>query len=181
MEVIKSKGINDILLFHCISSYPAKSEDYNLNMIKTLKKNFNTLVGLSDHTLGTEAAVAAVSLGAVAIEKHFKLNKLDKTPDSDFSIDPSQLKELVTQVNSVWKGLGSGKFDRTSEEKKNIIFRRSLYFIKDLKEGHKISKDDINCIRPGYGLAPKYFKEVLSKKTKVRVRKGDRVTFKNIE
>ena len=74
-------------------------------MIKTLKKKFNTLVGLSDHTLGTEAAVAAVSLGAVAIEKHFKLNKLDKTPDSDFSIDPSQLKELVTQVNSVWKGL----------------------------------------------------------------------------
>ena len=86
MEIIKSKGINTYY-YSIASSYPAKAQDYNLNMIKTLKK-FNTLVGLSDHTLGTEAAVAAVSLGAVAIEKHLKLNKLDKTPDSDFSIDP---------------------------------------------------------------------------------------------
>tara|TARA_X000000950_G_C13918380_1_gene662084 strand:- start:1853 stop:2893 length:1041 start_codon:yes stop_codon:yes gene_type:complete len=181
LEIIRSKGVNDILLFHCISSYPAKAEDYNLNMIKTLKKTFNTLVGLSDHTLGLEASIASIPLGAVAIEKHFKLDKNDQTPDSEFSIDPEQLKELVTRVNAIWKGLGSGKFYRTKEEKKNIVFRRSLYFIKDLKKGHIITKNDVKCVRPGYALAPKEIKNILFKKTKVKVRKGDRVTLKKIE
>ena len=95
LEVIKMKGVKDILLFHCISSYPSKVEEYNLNMIKTLEKNFKTLVGLSDHTLGTEAAIAAVALGAVAIEKHFKLNNDAQGPDAKFSSDTVQLKQLV--------------------------------------------------------------------------------------
>jgi pseudaminic acid synthase len=181
LEVIKTKGLKEILLFHCISSYPAKVEDYNLNMIKTLAKDFKTLVGLSDHTLGIEAALASVALGAVAIEKHFKLSKNDLGPDSQFSSDPKEMRDLVTKTHEVWKGLGSGNYERAIEEKKNLVFRRSIYFIKDLKEGHIISKDDIKCIRPSFGLEPKNIKKVISKKTKLKIKKGDRVTWDKIE
>ena len=181
LEVIKSRGVKDILLFHCISSYPAKIEEYNLNMIKTLKKTFNTLVGLSDHTTGMEAAISAISLGAVAIEKHFKLNKNIKSPDSKFSIDPIQLKALVFKTNIVWKGLGSGDYSRTKEETKNIIFRRSLYYTRDLEKGKKISVNDIRSIRPGYGLSPNHLKKVLNKKIKKNVIVGDRVSLEDIE
>ena len=181
LEIIKSKGIKDILLFHCISSYPSKVEEYNLNMIKTLEKKFHTLVGLSDHTLGIEASVAAVALGAVAIEKHFKLNKNDKSPDALFSSDPSEIKSLVIGTNNIWKGLGLGNYNRTREEKKNISFRRSLYFVKELEKGSIIKEGDIRSIRPGYGLEPKYLEKVITMKTKKKVFVGDRVSWKNIK
>ena len=181
LELIKSKGINEILLFHCISSYPAKVEDYNLNMIKTLENEFKTLVGLSDHTLGAEAASAAVALGAVAIEKHFKINKNDKGPDAAFSSDPNEIKKLVNITNKIWKGLGRGNYNRAPEEKKNIIFRRSLYFVKSLKKGTVIKKEDIRSIRPGYGLQPKYLEKVITMKTKKKINVGDRVSWSNIE
>lgn len=181
LEIIKSKGVKDILLFHCISSYPAKVEEYNLQMINTLKKTFNTLVGLSDHSLGSEASIGAIALGAVAIEKHFKLNQSDNSPDSEFSIDPQQMKELINKVNKVWKGIGTGKYKRTSEEKKNLIFRRSLYFIRNVEKGKKITPSDIKSIRPGYGLKTINYKKILNRKTKKNVRIGDRVTWENIE
>mgnify|MGYP001345046783 CR=1 FL=1 len=109
LETIKSKGVNDVLLFHCISSYPSKVEEYNLNMIKTLQKQFNTLIGLSDHTLGIEASIAAIALGAVAIEKHFKLKKNDKTLDSKFSISPEEMEELIIKSKETWLTLGKEK------------------------------------------------------------------------
>ena len=180
LEVIKSKGVNDILLFHCISSYPAKVQEYNLFMIKTLEKEFKTLIGLSDHTLGAQAALAAIALGAVAVEKHFKLNKKDVSPDSKFSSDPKEISKLVYDTTEVWKALGSGKYKRTLEEKRNLSFRRSLYFIRDLKKGTKITKNDIKSIRPGYGLKPKNLPVILTKKTKKNVKAGDRVTWDNI-
>lgn len=181
IEVIKSNGVNEILLFHCISSYPAKVEEYNLNMIKTLEKKFKTLVGLSDHTLGVEAALGAIALGAVAIEKHFKIHKNDQGPDAKFSSDTNGIKELVFKTEKIWKGLGSGSYQRGEEEKTNIIFRRSLYFIKPLKKGTIIKEEDIKSIRPGYGLHPKYLTKVIKKKTKKNVNIGDRVTWNNIE
>ena len=181
LEVIKSKGVSEVLLFHCISAYPAKVEEYNLNMIKTLEKKFKTLVGLSDHTIGNEAALAAIALGAVAIEKHFKVNKDDKGPDALFSSDPDEFKKLISKTNQVWKGLGSGGYQRASEEKKNIVFRRSLYFVKDLDKGKMISKGDVRSVRPGYGLKPKYLKKVMTMKTKKKVSVGDKVTWSNIE
>ena len=169
------------MIFHCISSYPSKVEEYNLSMVKTLEKHFNTLVGLSDHTLGNEAAIAAVALGAVAVEKHFKLNKDEKSPDALFSSDPKGIESLVKVTNQIWKGMGQEKYVRSKEERKNIAFRRSLYFVKDLKKGSVIEKCDIRSIRPGYGLQPKYIKRVLQMKTKKNVMKGDRVTWSNIE
>ena len=181
LEVIKTKGVKDILLFHCISSYPSKVEEYNLNMIKTLEKNFKTLVGLSDHTLGTEAALAAVALGAVAIEKHFKLNNSDKGPDSKFSIDPIGMRNLVNKTNEIWNGLGAGNYEKAEEEKKNIIFRRSLYFTKDLKKGQKVTINNVKSIRPGFGLEPKYIKKILNKTIKNSVKFGDRVTLKKLD
>ncbi len=181
LEVIKSKGINEILLFHCISSYPAKVEEYNLNMIKTLENQFKTLVGLSDHTIGIEAASAAIALGAVAIEKHFKINQNDTGPDAIFSSDSTEIRNLVSATNKIWKGLGVGSYKRAKDEKKNIIFRRSLYFVKELKKGSVIKKEDIRSIRPGYGLKPKYLNQVITKKTSRKVNIGDRVSWKNIE
>ncbi len=181
LETIKLKGINEILLFHCISSYPSKVEEYNLNMINTLEKRFKVLVGLSDHTLGFEAALASVALGAVAIEKHFKIKKNDKGIDSKFSSDPEDIKKLVLKTEQIWKGLGAGKYERSIEEKKNISFRRSLYFVSNLKKGEKISKEDIKSIRPGFGLEPKYLNKVIKKKTKKQIKIGERVTWDNIE
>ena len=181
LTIIKSKGVKEVLLFHCVSSYPSKVEEYNLNMIKTLATQFKTLVGLSDHTLGIEAALASVALGAVAIEKHFKLNATDDGPDSKFSIDPLEMKSLVDKTKDIWKGLGSGKYERATEEKKNILFRRSLYFVKNLKKGQKVTKDDIRSVRPSFGLEPKHFKKVLGKKIKVPVKLGDRVTWNKLE
>ena len=162
LEIIKSKGINDVLLFHCISSYPSKVEEYNLNMIKTLQKQFNTLIGLSDHTLGIEASIAAVALGAVAIEKHFKLNNNDEGPDALFSSDPSEIRRLVEGTYNIWKGMGLGNYQRAMEEK-NMLFRRSLYFVRDLEKGSVIDKKDISSIRPGFGLEPKYLRKYLKR------------------
>ena len=181
LEIIKSKGIDDILLFHCISSYPSKVEEYNLNMIKTLENQFNTLIGLSDHTLGIEASIAAVALGAVAIEKHFKLNKNDEGPDALFSSDPSEIKRLVKGTYNIWKGMGLGNYERATEEKKNILFRRSLYFVKDLEKGAIIENQDIRSIRPGFGLEPKYLRKVINMRTKKRIFKGDRVSWKLLD
>ncbi len=181
LETIKSKGVNDVLLFHCISSYPSKVEEYNLNMIKTLQKQFNTLIGLSDHTLGIEASIAAIALGAVAIEKHFKLKKNDEGPDAMFSSDPSEIRRLVEGTYNVWKGMGLGNYQRAMEEKKNMLFRRSLYFVRDLEKGSIIEKKDIRSIRPGFGLEPKYLRKVINMKTKKRVFKGDRVSWKILD
>ena len=181
LKIIKSKGVKDVLLFHCISSYPSKVEEYNLNMINTLAKDFNTHVGLSDHTTGNEAALASIALGAVAIEKHFKLETSNDSPDSKFSIDPVYMKNLVSQSKNLWKGLGGGNYERAKEEKQNLIFRRSLYFVRDLKKGEKISKDNIKSLRPSFGLQPKHLKKVLGKKVKSDVKSGDRVTWQVVK
>ena len=180
IEVVKSNGVKDILLFHCISSYPSRVEEYNLKMIKTLKKQFKTFVGLSDHTLGIEAATASIALGAVAIEKHFALNTKLKGPDSAFSIEPEEMKKLILSCNNVWKGLGKGSFKRSLKERKNKVFRRSIYFVKELAKGEKIKKEDIRVIRPGLALAPKYYKQILGRKINKNVKPGDRVELKNI-
>ena len=170
-----------LALLKCTSSYPAPLEYSNLKTIPDMKKKFNCQVGLSDHTLGAEAALGAIALGAVAIEKHFKIHKNDKGPDAKFSSDTNGIKELVFKTEKIWKGLGSGSYQRGEEEKKNIIFRRSLYFIKALKKGTIIKEEDIKSIRPGYGLHPKYLTKVIKKKTKKNVNIGDRVTWNNIE
>jgi len=167
----------DILLFHCISSYPTPSSESNLNNIKFLKKKFGVHVGLSDHTISNLSATVAIGLGAVAIEKHFKLNDEECGPDASFSLNINQLSNLVYTCNKSWTAKGALGFHRSKIEKENIIFRRSLYFVKDVKKGHKITQKDIRRIRPGYGISPKYFNIILGKKLIKDVQRGDAVKW----
>ena len=171
----KEAGSDQILLFHCISSYPAPIEQANLKQMISLKDKFEVAVGLSDHTIGNTAAIAATALGASAIEKHFTLSRNDKGPDSEFSIEPAELKDLSSQINDSWSGLGSMTFDRPSAEQGSKVFRRSLYFVQDLKAGHVITQNDIRRIRPGHGLAPKYFDDLLGLMLSSDVHRGQPV------
>ena len=173
-------GNKNILLFHCISSYPTPTEEANVKMVSFLRKKFNLEVGLSDHTLNNIAAISAISLGATAIEKHFILDKDNKGPESDFSINPAELKSLINDSKKCWKSLGVENFKRSPDELKNQIYRRSLYFVEDLQKNEIIKPNHIKKIRPGYGLSPKFFNQIINKKTKQNVKKGDRVTWEVI-
>ena len=153
----------------------------NIKQISNLARRFNVTTGLSDHTLGTTSSIVAVAQGASLIEKHFTLNRNDKGPDSEFSLDPIDLKKLCRDTKEAWLSLGNQGFDRQEVERDSKIFRRSLYFIKDLPEGHVIKLGDIQRIRPSNGIAPKYFDEILGKKIKKNVSRGQPVSFKHIE
>jgi pseudaminic acid synthase len=165
-------GCNELVLLHCISSYPAPIEQSNLKQMPNLAKRFRTIPGLSDHTLGTAASVAAVALGACLIEKHFTLSRRDKGPDSVFSLEPAELKHLCQETHNAWLALGSIGFERQQAEESSKRYRRSLYFVKNMKAGQIITESDIRRIRPGYGLAPKHFYEVLGRKVKADVQRG---------
>ena len=176
----KDAGCKQLVLLHCISSYPAPIDQANIKQIQNLAKRFNVITGLSDHTLGTSVSVASIALGACLIEKHFTLSKKDKGPDSQFSLEPHDLKKLCTETKEAWLSLGNTGFKRQKAEKNSKVFRRSLYFVKDLPEGHTIKVDDIRRIRPGMGLSPKYVDEILGKKIVKSVYKGKAVTKEDI-
>jgi pseudaminic acid synthase len=174
-------GSRSILLFHCISSYPAPLEQCNLRNIINLRKKFDVDIGLSDHTLGITAAIASVALGACAIEKHFTLSRNEKGPDSEFSIEPSELKSLVKATKETWLSLGDENFGRPTSESSSLAFRRSIYFVRDLKAGQIITRKDIRRIRPGFGLPPKFFEEIIGRRTKYDVSLGEAVSFEKLE
>ena len=173
-------GCKQILLFHCISSYPTPTQESNIRMISFLKDKFGVEVGLSDHTLTNTAALAALTLGASAFEKHFTLSRLDKGPDSQFSIEPNEFKDLVESANECWQGLGKLSFKRSKLEQNSMVFRRSLYFVKDLSEGQIITKDHIRKIRPGFGVSPKFYEKFIGKKVSRVVKRGERVDWEVI-
>ncbi len=177
VRVVKENSESDLLLFHCISSYPASTNDSNLNNLTWLRERFGVEVGLSDHTTNNIAAVTAIGMGAVAIEKHFKLDNEECGPDSSFSLNIDEFSKLVNDCNNAWTAKGSLSFSRSSSETQNLIFRRSIYFVKGLKKGQKISDKDIRRIRPGFGLAPKYFDKLIGCELAVDVNPGDAVTF----
>ncbi|PKR47898.1 pseudaminic acid synthase [Thalassospira povalilytica] len=181
VEVARRSGIKNILLFHCISSYPAPLDQCNLNNMVYIKKTFNVEVGLSDHTLTNTAAISAVALGAVAIEKHFTMSRLEKGPDSTFSLEPDELSALVNDTRDAWLALGREEFSRPDAETANKAFRRSLYFVRDLPSGTTISKDDVRRIRPGFGLASKHYSEVIGKTVKRDIARGEPVKWSDLE
>lgn len=154
----KSVGNENIVLLKCTSAYPAKPESMNLLTIADMKERFGTKVGLSDHTLGNDAVIASVALGARVIEKHFTPDENIETPDGAFSLSPIQLKEMVQSVRNVEKMLGTVKYDD-----KPKAYARSLYISRDIKKGEKFTKENIKSIRPGDGLHPKHYEEVLDK------------------
>jgi pseudaminic acid synthase len=177
LECCYQNGNKDILLFHCISSYPAQLSDSSLGDIPYIAQHFDVEVGLSDHTVSNLASILAVAKGASAIEKHFKLDEIECGPDSSFSIMPDQLKSLCNDCSLAFEAIKTNKLERGSSELHNKIFRRSIYFVKDLKKGQQVSDEDIRRIRPGYGLKPKHFNTVVGKVLKCDVERGDPVSF----
>ena len=177
LECCYKNGNKDILLFHCISNYPADLQSSHLGDISYLADHFKVEVGLSDHTTSNMASVLAVAKGASAIEKHFKLDEMDCGPDSSFSILPDELKSLCDDCESAFEAVKSTKLVRDPSELVNKKFRRSIYFVRSLAEGQKITEEDIRRIRPGYGLEPKYFDSVIGQSVKVDVEFGDAVTL----
>ncbi len=180
VEAMLSQNNKQIILLHCISSYPAPVEKSNLNQIKNIKKRYGVIAGLSDHTLGTTISVASVALGASVIEKHFTLGREDKGPDSEFSIEPNELSELCKRTKEAWLSLGQESFSRDNIESRSKLNRRSIYFIKDKKAGEIITKDDVKRIRPGNGLLPKYQDQIIGKTLKIDVKRGDPTNWNQI-
>jgi pseudaminic acid synthase len=172
VETAKSAGCRELALLHCVSSYPTPIDQANLRVIPELARRFGVVVGLSDHTLGATAAIASVALGAALIEKHFTLSRAEKGPDSAFSLEPQELTELVRATHEAWQALGSGALLRPAAEAGSRVFRRSIYFVRDLPAGHVIGPEDIRRIRPGHGLPPKVFDALLGRRLKVAVRRG---------
>lgn len=182
LQTARENGAKNIVLLHCISSYPAPMSVANLAQMVNLKDQFDGVtIGLSDHTLGTTASVAAVALGACVIEKHFTLSRRDKGPDSEFSLEPDELTRLCRDTRDAWETIGSAGFQRPEIEKKNTIFRRSIYFVKDLPAGHVLQVGDIRRIRPGHGLPPIHFDNLIGKKLRVGVGRGDPTTWSCFE
>jgi pseudaminic acid synthase len=177
LDSVKGTGNNDVLLFHCVSSYPAPTEQSNLTNIITLAKKFNVEVGLSDHSITNVASTVAVGLGASAIEKHFKVDESTNGPDSSFSLTSEQLKILVKECNQAWLSIGKEEFARSEVEKSSKNYRRSIYFMRDLSAGMVVREVDIRSIRPGFGLPPKFFNEIVGKKLVKDIERGDPVDW----
>ena len=178
IEAAKISGCNNIVIFHCISGYPTPVEQANLNGIKLLKKQFDVQVGLSDHTLGILTSIVAVSIGASVIEKHFTLSRSEGGLDSSFSLEPKEMSNLVKDTFDAHLSLGNGNKGslRSEVEKISKTFRRSLYFVKDISEGEVITDRHIKRIRPGFGLEPKFYFDIIGKKVSRNIKRGERVT-----
>ncbi|XDZ52678.1 pseudaminic acid synthase [Neisseriaceae bacterium CLB008] len=155
IDAALSAGCTQLAVLHCVSGYPAPAEDYNLRTIPDIINSFGLVTGLSDHTLDNTTAVTSVALGASIIEKHFTLNRNGGGPDDSFSLEPSELTALCVQSKTAWSALGKINYGRKSSEQGNVQFRRSLYFVKNMKAGDVIDASCIRSVRPGYGLAPK--------------------------
>ncbi|WP_417539286.1 pseudaminic acid synthase [Marinobacter sp.] len=168
----RNAGCAELVLLHCISSYPAPMEQANVSQLVELGERFEAVPGLSDHTLGTTASVAAVALGACLIEKHFILSRDDGGPDSGFSLEPDELERLCTDTRDAWAAVGKAGYKRQEAEQPNKIFRRSIYFTRDIKAGEAVTKEDIRRIRPGVGIEPKYYNSLIGKTLKVDVSRG---------
>ena len=178
IKTIQDAGNEKITLLKCTSSYPAPLSESNLTMIDQLRKDFNVRVGLSDHTEGYIAPIVAVSLGAKLIEKHFILDKEIGGPDASFSLDFGEFKNMVNHIRDAEKTIGVKSYDLTQKQFKGRDFSRSLYVVEDVKAGEKITTKNVKSIRPGFGLHPKYFNEVIGKIFVKDVEKGSRFSFK---
>ncbi len=177
VQVLKNAGCKDIILLKCTSTYPATPENTNLNTIPHLAKLHDCIVGLSDHTMGIGASVAAVALGASVIEKHFTLRRADGGVDSAFSLEPEELKSLVIETERAFLSLGKIQYGIQKIEEKSMFFKRSIYVAEDIKAGEKFSEKNLRVIRPGDGLAPKYYSQLIGKIATKEYKKGTPFAF----
>ena len=161
IDAAREGGCKQLAILHCVSGYPAPAEDYNLRTIPDMIQRYGLVTGLSDHTLDNTTAITSVAMGACIIEKHFTLDRSGGGPDDSFSLEPPEMAALCRDANTAWQALGKVDYGRKSSEQGNVKFRRSLYFVKDMKAGEVITRDCIRSVRPGFGLPPKYIDEIL--------------------
>jgi len=181
LDACKRMGNKNIALLKCTSSYPAPIEEANMAMIPDFKKRYNVIPGLSDHTLGTTVPVVATSLGAKIIEKHFILDKSIGGPDASFSLDEKEFSEMVKAVREAEKAIGKVDYTLTEKQKAGRAFSRSLYVVKDIKKGEKITEENVRSIRPGFGMHPNYYKVVIGSIAKDYLHAGQPLTLKEIK
>ncbi|RLB37249.1 MAG: pseudaminic acid synthase [Deltaproteobacteria bacterium] len=172
IRAARNAGATQIALLKCTSAYPAPPEEMNLRTIPHLAEAFGVPVGLSDHTLGIAVPVAAVALGACIVEKHFTLSRDIPGPDSAFSLEPHEFKAMVEAIRTAEKALGEVRYELGKQEAKSRVFRRSLFVVKDMKAGEVFTEENVRSIRPGYGLPPKFLKEVLGRRAACDIKKG---------
>tara|TARA_R110001583_G_scaffold169781_2_gene322995 strand:- start:11402 stop:12460 length:1059 start_codon:yes stop_codon:yes gene_type:complete len=172
VDTARSAGCKELVVLHCVSGYPAPSEDYNLVTIPDMATRFGVLTGLSDHTIDNTTAITSVALGACLIEKHVTLNREGGGPDDSFSLEKPELMQLCRDSKIAWRALGKINYERKESEKGNALFRRSLYVVKNIAEGEVFTCENVRSIRPGFGLLPKYYGAVLGKKAKKNIPAG---------
>ncbi|WP_028834551.1 MULTISPECIES: pseudaminic acid synthase [unclassified Pseudoalteromonas] len=172
IKTARDNGCTELVVLHCVSGYPAPAEQYNLKTIADIADRFEVLSGLSDHTIDNATAVTSVALGACLIEKHVTMDRNGGGADDSFSLEPHELTALCKDTKTAWQALGKVSYERTEAEKGNVKFRRSLYVIKDIKAGEEFTTENIRSIRPGFGLAPKYYESIIGCTAKVNIKRG---------
>ncbi len=177
VRTARDAGCRDLVLLKCTSTYPASPKNSNILTIPHIRELFDCEVGLSDHTMGIGAAVAAVAHGATVIEKHFTLSRADGGVDSAFSMEPHEFRILIEETRRAWQSLGCVQYGPGEEGKKSVIFRRSLYVAEDMQAGDIFTKENLRSIRPGLGLSPKYYRTLLGKQVNRDLKKGTPVSW----
>jgi pseudaminic acid synthase len=181
VDVAKKAGCSELVLLHCVSGYPTPAEQINLRRIPALSRETGLPIGLSDHTLGVEVAVAAVAMGACLIEKHFTLARAHGGPDAAFSLEPDEFSKLTQGTASAFAALGDGSSARAAVETGNMAFRRSIYVVKNIGQGEPFTAENLRAIRPGYGLPPKHLPEILGRRARQELARGTRLSWDAIE
>jgi N-acetylneuraminate synthase len=181
IDAAREGGCHELAILHCVSGYPSPAEDYNLRTIPDMIQRFGLVTGLSDHTLDNTTAITSVAMGASIIEKHFTLDRSGGGPDDSFSLQPAELAALCKDTKTAWAALGRVDYGLKSSEQGNIKFRRSLYFVKDLKAGDVVTADSVRSVRPGFGMAPKYLEAVVGMRVKNNTNANTPVLFEALE
>jgi len=181
VEAAYNAGCKELALLHCVSGYPAKASEYNLKTISDMVSRFGCVIGLSDHTLDNTTAIASIAIGNSIVENHFTLNRQNGGPDDSFSLEPLELAQLCDACTTAWSALGSIDYTNKVSETESLKHRRSLYFVANIKAGEIVTPENIKSIRPGYGLPPKFYEEIIGKKLKCNVLFGTPVSFSLLE
>ncbi len=177
VDTIRDNGNPQVALLRCASAYPAVTDEMNLKTIPNMSEIFGVPVGLSDHSMGSVGAVTAVALGARIIEKHFCLDRSIENPDASFSMNPVEFKQMVQDIRQAELAMGEVHYGITRQEESNIVFRRSIFCVEDIKEGEKITEKNIRVIRPGYGMAPKYYEEIIGMRATRDIKRGEPISI----
>jgi pseudaminic acid synthase len=177
---LKKIKCKKFIILHCVTEYPAKYENVKLKTIQYIKNKYKCLTGYSDHTNGIGVSISSVNYGACVVEKHLMLSKNKKSLDSSFSSDILEMKKLVEEINNSWKAIGNNKINISKSEKKYLKYRRSIYAVKDVNKGSRLSKENIKVIRPGLGLQPEHYNKIINKRAKIFIRRGTALNKKLI-